>query len=224
MSKSNYTYTVKEISDFPEIDAQWNKEIWDETESILLKNHMGEKPDHFPETQARLRYDKDHIYIIFSVQDQYVRAVATETNGKVYQDSCVEFFFSPGEDVERGYFNFEANCKGVFLFQYHLNNSDEKGSFTPEEYESIEIAHSLKKDVTTESTEEEYWTLEYSIPFALLSKYMKVDIPKPGVTWRANFYKCADMTSHPHWLTWTPVDYPKPKFHLPEFFGQLNFE
>jgi hypothetical protein len=53
---------------------------------------------------------------------------------------------------------------------------------------------------------------------------MKVEKPGPGVTWRANFYKCADKTSHPHWLTWAPVNYPKPKFHLPEYFGRIEFE
>ncbi len=31
------------------------------------------------------------------------------------------------------------------------------------------------------------------------------------------------MISSP-WLTWAPVDYPEPKFHLPDFFGRLDFE
>ena len=53
---------------------------------------------------------------------------------------------------------------------------------------------------------------------------MKVEKPGTGVSWRANFYKCADKTSHPHWLTWAEIDYPNPKFHLPDFFGRLDFE
>jgi hypothetical protein len=47
--------------------------------------------------------------------------------------------------------------------------------------------------------------------------------PAPGVRWRANFYKCAEHNSHPHWLMWAPIDFPKPNFHLPEFFGTLEF-
>ncbi|MCB0276848.1 MAG: diguanylate cyclase, partial [Calditrichaeota bacterium] len=27
-----------------------------------------------------------------------------------------------------------------------------------------------------------------------------------------------------HWLTWAPVEHPKPNFHLPEFFGTLVFD
>jgi hypothetical protein len=150
--------------------------------------------------------------------------VAKETNENVCWDSCVEFFFSPGSDIQRGYFNFEANCKGVFLFQYHLNNGDASGFVSLDDCGKVKISHSLTREIEQESTEPETWMLEYSIPISVLSKYMKVDQPGSGVSWRANFYKCADKTSHPHWLTWALVDFPKPKFHLPEFFGRLDFE
>ena len=219
-----YSYLIKQSIDPPDINSEWDKKIWNETRSLGLSNFMGDKPTHFPETKVKLRYDKVNIYVIFSVRDRYIKAVAKETNGKVWEDSCVEFFFSPGPDVERGYFNFEANCKGVFLFQYHLNNDGTKGLVSADDYEKVKISHSLIKDVEQESTEPEVWTLEYNIPISILSKYMEVDVPKPGVNWRGNFYKCADKTSHPHWLTWAPVDHPVPKFHLPEFFGHLKFE
>jgi hypothetical protein len=61
------------------------------------------------------------------------------------------------------------------------------------------------------------WTLEYKIPFSLLERFGRLERPKPGVTWRGNFYKCADDTSHPHWLTWSPVTNAKPSFHLPKY-------
>ena len=41
---------------------------------------------------------------------------------------------------------------------------------------------------------------------------------------RANFYKCGDETPEPHFLSWNPIDTPKPDFHLPEFFGLLELE
>ena len=191
---------------------------------LILGNYMGDKPAHFPDTRVRMRYDKDYIYVKFSVKDKYVKAVAKEINGKVWMDSCVEFFFSPGPDTERGYFNFEANCKGVFLFQYHLGKGGTSGFLSKEDCEKVRISSSLKRSVEQEIEEPLEWRLEYSIPLSVMKKYMKVDEPGPGVSWRANFYKCADQTSHPHWLTWAPVDYPRPKFHLPEFFGRLIFE
>ena len=220
---SKYTYEVQQTVESPEINSDWNKEIWKSTKSIPINNFMGKKPSHFPKTAVKLRYDKDHIYVIFSVDDNYIKAVETETHGRVWEDSCVEFFFTPGTDTER-YFNFEANCKGVFLFNYHLNNNAINGSVSLEDCKKITITPSLSRSVEQESTIPETWTLEYSIPIEILSKYMEVDQPKPDATWRANFYKCADKSSHPHWLTWAPIDYPQPKFHLPEFFGELNFK
>ena len=35
---------------------------------------------------------------------------------------------------------------------------------------------------------------------------------------------CADRSSHPHWLTWAPVDCPQPDFHRKEFYGTLEFD
>ncbi len=223
-TNTEYAYLVKETFEPHNINSEWDKEVWAGTRSISLKNFMGDRPSHFPETKVKLRYDKDNVYVIFSVRDRYVKAVAKETNGKVWLDSCVEFFFSPGPDTDRGYFNFEATCKGVFLFQYHVNNKETDGFVSMDDCRQVKISHSLTKDVTKEITEPLNWTLEYSIPFSVLSKYMKIEQPGPGVSWRANFYKCADNSSHPHWLTWTLVDYPRPKFHLPQFFGRLDFE
>ena len=39
-----------------------------------------------------------------------------------------------------------------------------------------------------------------------------------------NFYKCADGTDSPHYVSWSPIKTEKPNFHCPEFFGELIFE
>ena len=36
-----------------------------------------------------------------------------------------------------------------------------------------------------------------------------------------NFYKCADDTEFPHFVSWSPIDLPSPNFHCPEFFGEI---
>lgn len=223
-SETFFLHEVHRCDETPVIDSDWNKEFWNDTEALKIKNYMGEKPEHFPETIAKLKYDENNIYVIFRVDDQYIKAVETKTNGRVWEDSCVEFFFTPGPDTDIGYFNFEANCKGVYLFQYHLTDENRSDFVSIEDCKEISISHSLKKDVTNELSDPESWTIEYKIPIRILSNYMMVDKPDSDVIWRANFYKCADLTSHPHWLTWAPVDYPAPKFHLPEFFGRILFE
>ncbi|MBC8179678.1 hypothetical protein H8E88_01015 [candidate division KSB1 bacterium] len=88
----------------------------------------------------------------------------------------------------------------------------------------IELAHSMPENACPEINTPVSWTVEYRLPFSVLEKYYAIDQPGTNVIWRANFYKCADETSHPHWLTWAKVDFPNPNFHLPEFFGILKFE
>jgi hypothetical protein len=220
----NYIYFIKSSNCSPDINADWNKKFWKKADVVRLKNYMGEMPLHFPGTQVKLKYDNDNIYVIFRVKDHYIRAIAKETNGRVWEDSCVEFFFTPGTDINRGYFNLEVNCKGIYLMQFHKDNGKDQGFVDLKDSGQIEISHSLQQDVENEITKPVTWYIEYKIPFSILSKYIQVDKPGPGIQWRANFYKCGDKTSHPHWLTWAPVNYPKPRFHLPEFFGWLEFK
>ena len=82
----------------------------------------------------------------------------------------------------------------------------------------------LLNDNDPEIKEKITWYIEYKIPFRVISKYFGNGDPKSKTIWKGNFYKCADETSHPHWLTWNKVDYPTPNFHLPQFFGTLIFE
>jgi hypothetical protein len=65
------------------------------------------------------------------------------------------------------------------------------------------------------------WTLEFFIPLELLEKYVGSVGNVRGSEWKANFYKCGDETSHPHWVSWQPV--PKLNFHMPECFGTVMF-
>ena len=65
------------------------------------------------------------------------------------------------------------------------------------------------------------WELSLVIPVSSFFRYHIVDLS--GLQMRANFYKCGDKTSRPHFLSWNPIDVPSPDFHRPDFFGQLAF-
>lgn len=215
---------VRRLASPLKVGADWNKPPWQEMPSELLRNHMGAKPDHFPKTEVKIAYDNAALYLMFRVEDRYVRATARAHQDSVCGDSCVEFFFTPGPDVSKGYFNLEMNCGGTMLFHFHPGFEDERIEIPKSDCGKLTKAHSLPRIIDPEIQEPVTWTIEYAIPFALLGGYSSVNTPKPHALWRANFYKCADHSSHPHWLTWAPVDYPKPNFHLPQSFGVLEFE
>lgn len=206
-----------------QVNADWNNPFWQDVATLAIDQILGDPPVHRPQTQTKLQYDDEAIYAIFQVHDRYVRAVAENIQDSVCCDSCVEFFFTPGEDIAAGYFNLEVNAGGVPLF--HFQTIPRQGQlFTPEQVDQIEIKSSEPKIIEPEMTEPHTWTLEYRLPLAILETYAPVARPAPGVCWRANFYKCADQSSHPHWLTWSPLVVAKPDFHVPEFFGTLLFD
>jgi hypothetical protein len=218
------THRAPRMKKNPTIDADWNKKAWQEIPPVSLDYYMGDEPAHQPLVQVRIAYDDDALYLIWKVEDNFILAKRTKNQGEVWKDSCVEFFFTPGRDPgERGYFNLETNCIGAKLLGPHIPGKPEVEP-TAADFAAIASASSLKGPIEREITRPTTWTLEYRIPLALLEKYAKIDRPQPGVTWRGNFYKCADDASHPHWLTWSPVNHPEPSFHLPEFFGVITFE
>lgn len=216
-------YQVRKRTEPMAIDADWYKPQWQKTKPLYVNLFMGDKPEHFPETSAKVLYDNKYIYVIFRVADRYVRAVAREYQGPVWEDSCVEFFLTPGSDISKGYFNIETNCGGTILFRHQTAPKENMRPLKSAEFDRIEIAHSLPKVIEPEITEPVTWTLEYRFPIEILERYQQVSRPRPGVKWRANFYKCADKTSQPHWLTWSFVAHDSPNFHLPEHFGTLEF-
>jgi hypothetical protein len=172
---------------------------------------------------VKLLYDDQNIYAIFRVQDRYVKAVAQTYDGNVWQDSCVEFFFAPWNEKPMQYFNFEVNCGGTGLLHYNRVPRRDFEVIDTADMGKIEIAHSLPRLVDPEITEPVTWTLEYRLPIRMLEIYARCTHPRRGITWRANFYKCGDETSNPHWLTWSEITNNKLDFHQPQFFGVLEF-
>lgn len=221
--KDLYVYNVVRLNKSLTIDANWDKSQWQKVKSVEIKNLMGDKPKFIPSAQAKMMYDDKNVYVIFRVMDQYVRCIEQDYNGPVWGDSCVEFFFAPDSNLPLRYFNLEINCGGIALMHYNIVPRKEYKKLDAEEIKQIEIAHSLPQKVDPEMTDPVNWTIEYRIPLRILENYSSITHPAKGIIWRANFYKIADKTSNPHYMTWSYIGNIKPDFHLPQFFGMLKF-
>jgi hypothetical protein len=217
-------YTVQKLTENITIDAQWDKPQWASIQAIEIGHVLGESPAFIPDVQAKMQYDDQHIYVIFRVADHYVKAVAQQTHGNVWEDSCVELFFSPCRQKLLPYFNLEVNCGGTPLMSCNAIPRKESTAIDIKDMARIEIAHTLPRLVDPELTDPTTWTIEYRLPLDLLEKYAPCSRPQPGVTWRANVFKCGDKTSNPHWLTWSEISNHRLDFHQPEFFGHITFD
>lgn len=213
-------FVVKKTSTPPSLKGDWDGEVWQQANVLEITNWHAEGSDHRPKTQAKALYDDKNIYIMFKVEDQYVRAIETKYCGKVWEDACVEFFVQPKPD--RGYFNFEINCGGTMLSSYH-ETVGETTRLTIEEARQIVIHHSMPETVEPEHEEPVTWYIEYALPLEVLENHVGEFGNLADGQWRANFYKCAENNSHPHWGTWAPIT-GELNFHRPQFFAPLKFE
>src|SRR6185295_5996037 len=87
--KGASVYGVVRLSDSMKIDGNWDKPQWQKVMAVDLKNYMGELPKFKPTVQAKMMYNDANVYVIFKVHDRFVRCVANEINGRVWEDSCV---------------------------------------------------------------------------------------------------------------------------------------
>ena len=218
------TYSIRRTDAPAPLENPWSLPAWQAAPTLAVDQCVGGIYDHQPLVQARVMYDDAALYVAFRVEDQYVRAVAETWHGRVCRDSCVEMFITPGPDTSVGYFNVEVNCGGTMLLHFQPAPAEDIQKMPVEQCETIRIWHELPKIIDPEIAEPTTWQVAYRLPLAILGQFVEVIAPAPGVTWKGNFYKCADQTSHPHWLSWSHIETPGPNFHRPDRYGELRFE
>ncbi len=222
---SDRLYTISKAVLRPELCCLWDGPAWGEIPFLDICCSRPEGTEHRPLVRCKLLYDDNGLHGLFLVRDRYVRCVHRGFQTPVYEDSCVEIFLQPlpGE----GYFNFEFNCGGALLASYVTDPTRIDGrptGSTPlslEEMRQVAVHGSLPSVVDPEMEGEVTWLLEFSIPFELLAGHVGAFGRVEGREWKGNLYKCGNKTSHPHWISWSPLR--ERNFHAPWDFGLLRF-
>ena len=173
-------------------------------------------PEAFPYAPlcgGRVARTRDALVVDFRVSGLDLRARNTADNGRQWEDSCVEVFIQDPDGAP--YYNFEINALGKVL----ACKGPERHNRTPRPAEEMEqiLRFTQMEGGPLEQEGIHTWRVGVVIPFRLLG----IDPERLPRSIRANFYKCGDKTAHPHFLSWSPVETPKPDFHRPEFFGEL---
>ena len=136
-----------------------------------------------------------------------------EDNGRSWEDSCCEFFVSPGG---KDYYNIEVTCIGSILVGKGPDRHN-RTLLDKAEVARIKRWSSLERKPYDISGGEHSWNLTLLIPFDVIG----IDPDNLPEEIKGNFYKCGDKTAHPHFVSWNPIQSEKPDFHRPEFFSSL---
>jgi len=185
---------------------------------LVSSNNWPDQYPYVPICGGSVALTEGAIAVHFHVRGLDLRAMNTEDNMFQFQDSCCEFFvMDPTGDK---YYNFEVNCLGKILAASGDGRKDraKRPSSQMERIRRISwkdgygaaVPFNLEGDIFT-------WDVALLIPLDLIG----VDKDNLPEVLKANFYKCGDLTAHPHYTSWSPIVTPKPDFHRPEFFGEL---
>lgn len=185
-------------------------------DTIEILNWVNEYP-YRPITQFNIARSIDSLFIKYSVRGSMLRGIYSNDQDPVHEDSCVEFFCKL-EGADR-YANFEFNCIGTCAAATRKSRTEEVVPFSLEELKSIKRFPSIGRRAFNEMEGMFEWELTVKIPFEL----MRIDSSNLPKRILGNFYKCADGTDSPHFVSWSPIKTAKPDFHCPKYFGELQF-
>lgn len=171
-----------------------------------------------PAVDFVIAYGKDCVFLKYYVSEKFVRATYNKPNEPVYEDSCVEFFVAFGD--EDSYYNFEFNCAGTCMLGFGKDKTDRE--LLPKDVVMMIRHQSLLKPVSHPGDSNISWELTLVIPFAVFYHHSIASLDDQQC--RVNFYKCGNELPYPHYLAWNDIIYPYPEFHLPGFFGKMEFQ
>lgn len=161
-----------------------------------------------PQTAFTIAHTNEMLYVRYEVKGEVPLATKTNDLELVNEDACVEIFIGDADNTH--YWNFEFNSAGVCNASHRKERKVDVVRLNAEQLASIQrygqqlcAAH---------------WTLLVGIPLALID----LDLTRERAR-RANLYKCGDKTPMKHYASWNPIEAEAPAFHLPEFFGEIQF-
>lgn len=167
-----------------------------------------------PDTTFTLAYTDTMLFVRYEVKGEVPLATKIHDLEPVNEDACVEIFIGNKDNTR--YWNLEFNAAGVCNASHRKSRKEDVVRLTAEELHSIQrYAQTLP---LTRESEGASWSLLVGIPLSLIA----LD-PKEEHTRRANIYKCGDKTPMKHYASWNPILSETPAFHLPEYFGEINF-
>ena len=184
---------------------------WSVIPTLQIDHQRKENLDNVT-AQAQLCWDDEGIFVHLSCQEKNIRKECTKKYDPIYEDSCLEFFIRPTDDIHFFNIEFNANC-AVFL-GYSKGKPHIVRLILPNHMDTFKPVVNFTADG---------WEIFYKVPFELIQNFFPSFEPKSGLEFRGNCFKCGDKTENPHYLMWNPI--PEGiSFHAPDHFGRMILE
>jgi len=192
------------------LDAAHPAAEWQKARPIIFcSDWQGKNPDQQRETQVRILWSSQMLYLRFECRYRELHVFAdSDPNGRrdhLWDRDVAEAFLQPDPVRERYYREFEVSPNGMWIdldiFPGGL----------------ADLKSGLKKSVMLDA-DGHRWAAELAIPMKALTRDFD-----PKSTWRANFYRVEGTKEPRAYMAWRPTDTVEPNFHVPQAFGRLRF-
>ena len=192
----------------------WQRAVW-EVMTLRIPSAVSY------ETRFKLLYSANGLYVLFDGRDRILTATQREDFGDLWTEDVFECFFwtDPTRPI---YFEYEISPLGHELPILVPNIDGRFLGWRPWHYTGARCTRrrvSVQGGPQTPLATIEGWRAEVFIPYELFSPLAQVP-PRPGMRWRANFYRMdydAGQVSSWHWAA------VGESFHEYDKFGTLQF-
>ncbi|HEY6186217.1 MAG TPA: carbohydrate-binding family 9-like protein [Pyrinomonadaceae bacterium] len=195
--------------------AELDHEVWQSATPVRLTRYWsGEEAPAARHAEARIVWSRSAISVRFVCrQDEPLIVNATpqtesKTIGLWERDVC-EIFIATDPSAPEHYFEFEAAPTGEWLDLSIIQRADARETLW--EFNSgMTAAARISADQIL---------IAMRIPWAALGR-----LPDEGERWRANLFRCVGTGDERGYLAWRPTRTPRPNFHVPQAFGEIEFK
>lgn len=175
------------------------------------------KTDELQKIHFKIAHNNHNIYLHYDVIEPEIIARYLKHNTPVCNDSCVEFFIA--FDKDPNYYNFEFNAFGSCLLAWGPDRYNRQ-LLDIKTIDLIKAKTEIKR-INKNGLPFFNWKIFITIPLSTFS-FNNIKSLK-NIKAKANFYKCGNYLSKPHYITWNNIKSKKPDFHLKSYFGDIKF-
>lgn len=195
--------------------ADLDHEVWRSASPVYLTRYWsGEEAPAARHAEARITWSRFALCVRFICRQREPLIVSAtpqteaKTMGLWERDVC-EIFIAPDPNAPEHYFEFEAAPTGEWLDLSVTQRADARETLW--EFNSgMTAAARISADQIL---------IAMRIPWAALGR-----LPNEGERWRANLFRCVGAGDERGYLAWRPTRTPRPNFHVPQAFGEIEFK
>jgi len=220
------------------IDGKGDEPFWGAAASTgpFVDVGTGRSAASYPVTgSAKVAWDADNMYVLIEVKDPDVLGFFTDKTAQpkdwtvtgqpmTWNHDAAEIMIDPdGDGDNKDYYELQINpANKVFKTQfdgYNTPKTEPLGPFGHEDWDpKMKSAVVVKGTIDKPGDRDEGYTVEAAIPWAAFEKGAKNRPPKPGDTWRMNFYAMENNGG----TAWSPI-LGQGNFHRATRFGKVTW-